>query len=354
MQFIDEADIHIEAGKGGNGKVSFLRLKFRPRGGPDGGDGGRGGDVIFRVNPNLNTLVDFRYQRIFRAENGQNGGSACRAGRSGKDLLIEVPLGTQLLFLNGDLYCDMDKAAMEFIAARGGNGGFGNVRFKSSTNQAPRTANAGKEGESFDLCLRLKLLSDVGLIGLPNAGKSSFLSAVTRAKAKVANYPFTTLEPRLGMVRRDNFEFVMADLPGLIEGAAQGRGLGDRFLKHAERCVLLAHLVDGSSDKFLENYKLIRKELESNNYNLSDRKEIVFLTKADVVDEVEQKRRKTALEELCKNEVFWISSAAKIGLDEVLKIMGRAVEELKNMKNNEDGDSENKYENKWEEEQKDE
>lgn len=333
MQFIDEADIHIKSGKGGNGKVGFLRLKFIPKGGPDGGDGGKGGDIIFKTSSSLNTLIDFRYKKIFEAESGQNGKSKCQTGKNGKDLEIVVPVGTQIMFPDGTLFCDMNKIDMEFLAAKGGNGGFGNVRFKSSTNQSPRTAYSGRDGEEFDLCLKLKLLSDVGLIGLPNAGKSTFLSVITKAKPKIANYPFTTLEPKLGMVYTNNYEFIVADLPGLIENASEGRGLGDRFLKHAERCVVLAHLIDCGSDDVIRDYKLIRKEINSNKYNISDKKEIVILTKIDTIEKTELDRKKSELEKVCKTNIFTISSLSKFGLKEVIGEMEKNVRESSEINN---------------------
>ncbi len=325
MQFIDEANIHIRAGNGGNGKISFLRLKFRPKAGPDGGDGGNGGNVIFRTNNSLNTLIDFRYKRNFEAENGQNGKSKSQTGKNGKDIIITVPIGTQILFEDGSLFYDMVKDNMEFLAAKGGNGGFGNVRFKSSTNQAPRIAYSGQNGEEFDLLLRLKLLSDVGLIGLPNAGKSTFLSVATRAKPKIANYPFTTLEPKLGMAYVDDFEFVIADLPGLIEGASEGKGLGDRFLKHAERCSVLLHLIDCNSTDIVRDYKIIRKEIESEKYKIFDKNELIALTKIDSIDQNELNSKKKTLEKAINKKVFVISSASKNGIDTILRELSSVV-----------------------------
>ena len=329
MQFIDEADIHIKAGKGGNGKVSFLRLKFRPKAGPDGGDGGNGGNIFFKSDGSLNTLLDFRYKKVFEAENGQNGKSKCQKGKNGKDIFINVPIGTQILFKDGTLFFDIIEENKEFLAARGGNGGFGNVRFKSATNQAPKIAYSGQEGEEFDLLLRLKLLSDVGLIGLPNAGKSTFLSVVTKAKPKIADYPFTTLEPKLGMVYIDDFEFVIADLPGLIEGASKGKGLGDRFLKHVERCSVILHLIDCNSKDIVKDYKIIRKELESKNYNISNKEEIIALTKIDSISKEELEIKKNMLEKVSNKEVFIISSLSKKGINELLDKIGLIVKNLK-------------------------
>lgn len=325
MQFIDEADIHIKAGNGGNGKISFLKLKFRPKAGPDGGDGGNGGSVFFKTDNSLNTLIDFRYKRNFEAENGQNGKSKSQTGRNGKDITIVLPVGTQILFEDGSLFFDMTENDMKFLAAKGGNGGFGNVRFKSSTNQAPRIAYSGQKGEEFDLLLRLKLLSDVGLIGLPNAGKSTFLSVVTRAKPKIANYPFTTLEPKLGIAYTNDFEFVIADLPGLIEGASEGKGLGDRFLKHAERCSVLLHLIDCNSDDIVRDYRVIRKEIESDKYNISGKNEVVALTKIDSLDKNELNLKKKMLEKVINKKVFTISSATKEGISAVIEELYRIV-----------------------------
>ncbi len=329
MQFIDEANIHIRAGNGGNGKISFLRLKFRPKAGSDGGDGGNGGNVIFRTNNNLNTLIDFRYKRNFEAENGQNGKSKSQTGKNGKDIIITVPIGTQILFEDGSLFCDMIEDNMEFLAAKGGNGGFGNVRFKSSTNQAPRIAYSGQNGEEFDLLLRLKLLSDVGLVGLPNAGKSTFLSVATRAKPKIANYPFTTLEPKLGMAYVNDFEFVIADLPGLIEGASEGKGLGDRFLKHAERCSVLLHLIDCNSNDIVGDYKIIRKEIKSEKYDISGKNELVALTKIDSINQDELESKRKILEKTINKKVFIISSTTKNGIDTILRELSLTVRENK-------------------------
>lgn len=329
MQFIDEANIHIRAGNGGNGKISFLRLKFRPKAGPDGGDGGNGGNVIFRTNNNLNTLIDFRYKRNFEAENGQNGKSKSQTGKNGKDIIITVPIGTQILFEDGSLFCDMIEDNMEFLAAKGGNGGFGNVRFKSSTNQAPRIAYSGQNGEEFDLLLRLKLLSDVGLVGLPNAGKSTFLSVATRSKPKIANYPFTTLEPKLGMAYVNDFEFVIADLPGLIEGASEGKGLGDRFLKHAERCSVLLHLIDCNSNDIVGDYKIIRKEIKSEKYDISGKNELVALTKIDSINQDELESKRKILEKTINKKVFIISSTTKNGIDTILRELSLTVRENK-------------------------
>ncbi|MDR1498939.1 MAG: GTPase ObgE [Rickettsiales bacterium] len=327
MQFIDEVNIRVKSGNGGNGKVGFSRLKYRPKGGPDGGDGGRGGNIIFKTTRELNTLLDYRFKREFEAENGQNGQSSCGTGRNGSDLVLAFPIGTQVLFSDGTLFCDLDRDKMEVLVAKGGNGGYGNARFKSSTNQAPRTANPGQEGVEFDLILKLKLLSDVGLVGLPNAGKSTFLSVATRAKPKIADYPFTTLEPKLGVVNIDDTEFIIADLPGLIENASEGKGLGDRFLKHVERCSILLHLIDAGSDDILKDYKTIRKELESNRYKIADKREIVVLTKADNVSDGKLQDNKDRLEEFLKTKVFTISSITRSGVRDILKELEGSMKE---------------------------
>jgi GTP-binding protein len=329
MQFIDEINIVVIAGNGGNGCVSFLREKFRPDGGPDGGDGGKGADIIFKTNDNLSTLIDFKFKKILKAEKGENGHGCCKTGWSGKDMIVGVPLGTQIFFADGTFFCDFDKINQEVVVARGGNGGWGNTRFKSSTNRAPRKAYPGKEGEHFNLTLRLKLLSDVGLVGLPNAGKSTFLSVATKAKPKIADYPFTTLEPKLGVAYVDDFDFVIADLPGLIEDASLGKGIGDRFLKHVERCSSLLHLIDCVSSDVVRDYKIIRKELESSMYNIADKQEIIALTKTEILDkkDVEEKRKK--LEKTTKKKIFLVSSATREGIDGILMELKKMVKNFK-------------------------
>ena len=259
MQFIDEVKIFIESGKGGNGCVAFRREKFIPRGGPSGGDGGKGGDVVFECAKNLNTLVDFRFQQHFKAKDGQSGqGSNCH-GSNGDDLVLKLPIGTQVFDETTEiLLADMTTEGQRVVIAKGGKGGFGNSRFKSSINQAPKKALPGFDAEEFELKLKLKLISDAGLVGLPNAGKSTFLSVTTRAKPKIANYPFTTLKPQLGVVYIDDKEFVLADIPGLIEDASLGKGLGDKFLKHIERCGVILHLIDISSEDIARDYAIIR------------------------------------------------------------------------------------------------
>jgi len=323
MQFIDEATIYVKAGNGGNGAVSFRREKYIPKGGPDGGDGGRGGDVIIKCVANLNTLLDFKYNREFVAQNGENGHGSNSRGKSGESLIIKVPIGTQVYFDEDDKEPAFDfiNVGQEVVVAKGGNGGFGNAYFKSSVNQAPRRANPGQDGQEFTLFLKLKVLSDVGLIGLPNAGKSTFLSVVTEAKPKIADYPFTTLEPQLGVVSIDDYDFVIADLPGLIEGASDGKGLGDRFLKHTERCSVLLHLIDINSVDIIEDYRTIRKELKKYSSKLARKHELIALTKCDSLDFEEQLSKKRLLEKETKGlaKIFLISSIARTGLTELLR-----------------------------------
>lgn len=312
MKFLDEAKIYIRSGNGGNGCVSFRREKFVEFGGPDGGDGGKGGSLRFVAVSNLNTLIDFRYLQHFKAESGQGGMGQNRSGKAGEDLIIKVPVGTQVLAEDKKtLIVDMDEEGKEFLVVRGGNGGFGNARFKSSTNQAPRHANPGQEGHELWVWLRLKLIADVGLIGLPNAGKSTFLKMVTAARPKIADYPFTTLHPQLGVAYVGGTEFVIADLPGLIEGAHQGVGLGTRFLGHAERCKVLLHLIAADNEDIVGAYKLIRHELQEYGGGLTDKPEIVALSKTDLIDEKTIERHKEALQKLSDGKVFCFSNFKK-------------------------------------------
>ena len=284
MKFLDEAKVYIRSGDGGNGCVSFRREKFIEFGGPNGGDGGRGGDVIVTAVNGLNTLIDYRYQQHFKAQNGGGGMGKDRHGANGKDIVMKVPAGTQIYEEDGEtLLADLTEVGQTVTLAQGGNGGFGNAHFKSSTNQAPRHANPGLPGEERTIRLRLKLIADAGIVGLPNAGKSTFLAAVSAAKPKIADYPFTTLHPQLGVVRIDEREFVLADLPGLIEDAHEGVGLGDRFLGHVERCRVLLHLVDGTGEHAGKAYKTVRHELEAYGHGLADKPEIVALSKADAL-----------------------------------------------------------------------
>lgn len=309
MKFLDEAKIYIKSGNGGNGAVSFRREKFIEFGGPDGGDGGRGGSVKFIAVSNLNTLIDFRYMQHFKAQAGQGGMGKNRAGKAGEDLIIKVPVGTQIFAEDKKtLIADLDDEGREFLIAKGGNGGFGNAYFRSSTNQAPRHANPGQEGQEMWVWLRLKLVADVGLIGLPNAGKSTFLKTVSAARPKIADYPFTTLHPQLGVAYAGGTEFVIADLPGLIEGAHQGVGLGTRFLGHAERCKVLLHLISSDQPDVGATYRLIRHELYSYGGGLADKVEIVGLSKTDLSDDKTVERQKKTLEKLSKGKVFCFSN----------------------------------------------
>ena len=332
MKFLDEAKVYIQSGAGGNGCVSFRREKFIEFGGPNGGDGGRGGDVIVQAVTGLNTLIDYRYQQHFKAERGGNGMGKDRAGANGKDATLKVPVGTQVYEEDGEtLLADLTEVGQRVTIAKGGNGGFGNAHFKSSTNRAPRNANPGLPGEEITIRLRLKLIADAGLVGLPNAGKSTFLATVTAAKPKIADYPFTTLHPQLGVVRVDEREFVLADLPGLIEGAHEGVGLGDRFLGHTERCRVLLHLVDATSDDPVEAYRVIRGELEAYGNGLEDKPEIVALSKCDALTPDEIKKTAAKLKKACKSTPLVLSSASGQGVQDVLralfKVIGQAHED---------------------------
>lgn len=278
MKFLDQAKIYIKAGNGGPGSASFRREKFIEFGGPDGGDGGDGGSIIFEAERNLNTLIDFRYAQHFKAEDGKPGTKRKKTGAAGKDLVIKVPVGTQIYEEdNNTLIYDFTKNKERYLVATGGRHGLGNVRFKSSTNRAPTKKTNGKTGEEFWVWLQLKVIADVGIIGLPNAGKSSLLAAITRARPKIANYPFTTLDPNLGVSYYDNKEVTLADIPGLVEGAHEGVGLGDKFLRHIERCKILLHLIDISEEYLVENYFQIRKELEKYDENLAKKKKLLYL-----------------------------------------------------------------------------
>ena len=288
MKFLDQAKISLKAGDGGSGSASFRREKYIEFGGPDGGDGGAGGSIIFTADRNLNTLVDFRYTQHFKAEHGKHGSKRNKTGASGKDLILKVPLGTQIYEEdNNTLIYDFKKNKDKYLVARGGNGGLGNVRFKSSTNRAPRKKTNGKSGEEFWVWLQLKIIADIGIIGLPNAGKSSLLAAITRAKPKIADYPFTTINPNLGVAFYDNKEVTLADIPGLVEGAHKGIGLGDKFLRHIERCKVLLHLIDLTNDDLEDNYLKIREELKAYSKSLSLKKEIIFLNKSDLLESEE-------------------------------------------------------------------
>jgi GTP-binding protein len=320
MKFLDEAKVYIRSGDGGNGCVSFRREKFIEFGGPNGGDGGHGGDVIVIAVNGLNTLIDYRYQQHFTAQNGRAGMGKDRHGANGKDIVMKVPAGTQIYEEDGEtLLADLTKVGDTIVLAKGGNGGFGNAHFKTSRNQAPRHANPGLAGEERTIRLRLKLIADAGIVGLPNAGKSTFLASVSAAKPKIADYPFTTLHPQLGVVRIDEREFVLADLPGLIEHAHEGVGLGDRFLGHVERCRVLLHLVDGTGEHAGNDYKTVRHELEAYGNGLTDKPEIVALSKADALTPEQLKEQLARLKRAAKKTPLVLSAAARIGVPEVLR-----------------------------------
>lgn len=319
MKFLDIARIHIKSGKGGNGCLSFRREKFIEFGGPDGGNGGRGGDVIAEAVSNLNTLIDFRYQQHFKAGNGRPGEGRNRTGASAPDLVFKVPVGTEILDEEGGVIADLTGEGERVTLATGGMGGRGNATFKSSTNQAPRRADPGEEGQEFTVVLRLKLIADIGLVGLPNAGKSTFLAACTRAKPKVADYPFTTLHPQLGVAGIDGQEFVIADIPGLIEGASEGAGLGDRFLGHVERCGALVHLVDGTQEDPAAAYRTIRAELDAYDADLAAKPEILCLNKIDALDEEAREAALSMLQEAAGEPVLALSGASGEGRDAVLR-----------------------------------
>ncbi|MFV2052722.1 GTPase ObgE [Aliiroseovarius sp. YM-037] len=328
MKFLDLAKVHIRSGGGGGGCVSFRREKYIEYGGPDGGDGGRGGDVIAEAVDGLNTLIDFRYQQHFFAKSGQPGMGKQRTGHDGDDIILRVPVGTEILDEDQEtVIADMTAVGQTVVLAKGGNGGFGNLHFKSSTNQAPRRANAGQPGVERTLWLRLKLIADAGLLGLPNAGKSTFLAATSNARPKIADYPFTTLHPNLGVVGVDNAEFVVADIPGLIEGAHEGRGIGDRFLGHVERCAVLLHLVDGTSETLVEDYQTIIGELEAYGGALAEKPRITALNKIDALDDEERAERAALLQEAVGGPVLQMSGVSHEGLTEVLRAVRAQIED---------------------------
>lgn len=328
MKFLDLTKVYIRSGNGGGGSVSFRREKFIEYGGPDGGDGGRGGSVWAEAVEGLNTLIDFRYQQHFFADNGRPGMGQARSGANGEDIVLYVPAGTEILDEDQEtVIADLENVGERVLLAKGGNGGFGNLHFKSSTNQAPRRANPGQEGIERTIWLRLKLIADAGLLGLPNAGKSTFLAATSNARPKIADYPFTTLYPNLGVVGIDNAEFVVADIPGLIEGASEGRGLGDLFLGHVERCAVLLHLVDGTSGTFLEDYQTIIDELEAYGGELSEKKRITVLNKIDTLDDEEREFYKEELEKIAGGPVLLMSGVSREGVDTVLRAMRAEIDE---------------------------
>jgi len=319
MKFLDQAKVYVRSGNGGNGCVSFRREKYVEFGGPDGGDGGRGGDVWAECVANLNTLIDFRYQQHYKAGKGTHGMGKDRFGAKGDDKVLLVPPGTQIFDEDNEmLIADLTEAGQRVLLAKGGNGGFGNTHFKSSTNQAPRNANPGEPGIELTLWLRLKLIADVGIIGLPNAGKSTLLAAVSAAHPKIADYPFTTLHPNLGVVRAGDTDFVLADIPGLIEGAHEGAGLGDRFLGHVERCAVVLHLIDATGDDPLEAYRTVRAELAAYGEGLEEKPEIVALSKCDALDEPTFMARADGLARGLGRQVLTISAVSGFGMSDLL------------------------------------
>ncbi|SMX35242.1 GTPase ObgE [Actibacterium lipolyticum] len=330
MKFLDLAKVYIRSGGGGSGCISFRREKYIEYGGPDGGDGGGGGDVWAEAVDGLNTLIDFRYQQHFFAKSGQPGMGKQRTGKDGDDVVLRVPVGTEILDEDEEtILADMTEVGQRVLLAKGGNGGFGNLHFKSSTNQAPRRANPGQPGVERTIWLRLKLIADAGLLGMPNAGKSTFLAASSNARPKIADYPFTTLHPNLGVVGVDNAEFVMADIPGLIAGAHEGRGIGDRFLGHVERCSVLLHLIDGTSEDVVDDYQTIIHELEAYGGHLADKPRVTALNKIDALDDEERAEKKAALEAAVGGSVLMMSGVSGEGLTETLRAVRAEIQEDK-------------------------
>ncbi|MBM3469006.1 MAG: GTPase ObgE [Alphaproteobacteria bacterium] len=322
MKFLDQVKIYIKSGDGGAGACSFRREKFIEFGGPDGGNGGRGGDIIVLAVEELNTLIDYRYQQHFRAEKGHHGMGRNRTGKDGAPIILKVPVGTQIFDDDKEtLLADMVEKDQTTLLARGGDGGFGNAHYKSSTNRAPRKTTPGWLGEERWIWMQLKLIADVGLVGLPNAGKSTFLSVVTRAKPKIADYPFTTLAPQLGVVYIHDKEFVLADLPGLIEGAHTGTGLGDRFLGHVERCSVILHLIDGSAEDIAASYATIRHELKEYGAGLDEKVEVIGLNKCDLLSSEEIQEKIDSLKKVCNSEIFVMSGATKQGIPDLLSFL---------------------------------
>jgi GTP-binding protein len=322
MKFLDQAKIYLNAGNGGSGSASFRREKFIEFGGPDGGDGGHGGSIIFIADKNLNTLIDFRYQQHLKAEKGQDGKGKKKTGKSGKDLILKVPVGTQIFEEdNNTVVEDLTKSGQKIIIANGGKGGLGNVRFKSSTNRAPRKKTDGSIGENFWIWLQLKVIADIGIVGMPNSGKSSLLSVLTSAKPKIANYPFTTINPNLGVASYDNKEITLADIPGLIEGAHEGIGLGDKFLRHIERCKNILHLIDITNDNLLENYSKVRKELFKYSNKLTKKKEIIVFNKTDMISEDEINEKINIFNKKINKKIYIISVIKNKGLTAIKKVL---------------------------------
>lgn len=330
MHFLDEAKIYLKSGNGGNGCIAFRREANAPFGGPNGGNGGRGGDIILKAVKDLNTLIDYRYTQHFRAQSGEQGKGSLRDGKSGENMILNVPIGTQIFLEDGKtMILDIMDENFNQTLLKGGDGGFGNHHFKSSTNRAPRKSTPGWPGEEMWVWLKLKLICDVGLVGLPNAGKSTFLAASTRAKPKIADYPFTTLKPQLGVAYVNDKEFVISDIPGLIEGASEGHGLGHRFLKHVERSRVILHLVDGTDENFLKNYSVIRKELKNYSELLADKEEIVCLNKIDAIPPEEVEKKVKSLQRKSNSKVIPISGVSGAGVKEALRRLLEVVEKYK-------------------------
>ena len=322
MKFLDQAKIFVKAGDGGSGSASFRREKFIEFGGPDGGDGGRGGSIICVADKNLNTLIDFRYQQHFKAEKGQDGKGKKKTGKSGKDLILKVPDGTQILEEdNNTLIEDLTKSEKKINIANGGKGGLGNVRFKSSTNRSPRKKTDGENGESFWIWLQLKVIADIGIVGMPNSGKSSLLSVLTSARPKIANYPFTTINPSLGVANYNNKEVILADIPGLIEGAHEGIGLGEKFLRHIERCNNILHLIDITNNNLLEDYSKVRKELFKYSNKLTKKREIIVFNKIDMVNNEEINKKIDIFNKKVKKKIYTISALKHKGLKTIKEIL---------------------------------
>ena len=322
MKFLDQTKIYLKAGNGGSGSASFRREKFIEFGGPDGGDGGRGGSIICLADKNLNTLIDFRYQQHFKAEKGQDGKGKKKTGKSGKDLILKVPVGTQILEEdNNTLIEDLTKPEKKINIANGGKGGLGNVRFKSSTNRSPRKKTDGENGESFWIWLQLKVIADIGIVGMPNSGKSSLLSVLTSARPKIANYPFTTTNPSLGVANYNNKEVILADIPGLIEGAHEGIGLGDKFLRHIERCNNILHLIDITNNNLLEDYSKVRKELFKYSNKLTKKREIIVFNKIDMVNNEEVNKKIDIFNKKVKKKIYTISALKHKGLKTIKEIL---------------------------------
>jgi len=322
MKFLDQAKINLKAGNGGSGSASFRREKYVEFGGPDGGDGGDGGSILFEAERNLNTLIDYRYSQHFKAKNGNNGSKKNKTGANGEDLILKVPVGTQIYEEdNNTIIYDFKNNKEKYLVASGGRGGLGNVRFKSSTNRAPRKKTNGKNGEEFWVWLQLKIIADVGIVGLPNAGKSSLLAALTRAKPKIANYPFTTINPNLGVTYYNNKEVTLADIPGLVEGAHKGVGLGDKFLRHIERCKILLHLIDITEDNLVESYKKIRSELKKYDLSLLKKKEIIYFNKSDLADKNTLREKLDLFSNKIKKKYKIISTFKKDDIQTIKKVL---------------------------------